>query len=889
MSLCIIGVFIGVAVLMYFSLTLPKITDLNDYRPSIPSKILAADGTVLAEIGREKRKVVELEDIPKIIIDAFLSAEDDSFFQHAGVDYLGIARAMVANLKAGRIVQGGSTITQQVAKSLLLSNERSIARKIRDFLLAQKIEKYLTKEEILFLYLNQVYLGGGFYGIHAAADGYFKKELHEITVAEAAIIAGLLVAPGRYSPYRRPRATVRRQHYVLRRMYEVGKISEEEYRNALNEEIKFRRRPSTPFKAGHFTDWVRQRVIEDLGEEVLLNDGLTIRTTLDWDLQQQAEEAVYKGLRDIDKRQGHKGPLVRLKEEVWKGFIQERRVEIYSKASRYFTIHETEIKDEISLGEGEMESLEKHEKEVAAKLNNNRFVPGIKKDDPIMEHLKADTRQHYEAIVTKVDDRARIIYVNVAGIPGIIPHDNFKWARKRSISKDKRNFYEVTKPSTILKRGDVVHVTIQKMSEPLLPNTTASFQEYIKKRRTRREILRQRYLLCLLDQEPEVEGALVAISPSSGNVIAFVGGGDFSKSQFNRVVQSLRQPGSSFKPILFAAALEQGLGPSTIIIDSPEALGGVDQTLSWKPRNYDGKFKGPMTLRNALEISRNIPTIKIAQEVGVEAITHFVKRIGMNVDLAKDLSLSLGSFGVSLMELTRTYGIFPSGGKKIRPISIVSITDDEGHDYFTGKEEEKMEEESRETTKEVSSSGEEMEEEENQFLAGLRGDRVYDRRLAYIMTNLLRGVVLHGTGRGARGIGSFLGGKTGTTNDYVDAWFIGFSSGLVTGVWTGFDHNQTLGMGETGARSALPIWKAFMSGGMKKYGEREFGQPPGIINMAINKETGRPAAVGEEGSFMEAFVEGLEPGAEDIEERNLEVADDDGADILEDDDYFNRL
>ena len=884
-GICILGVFSLAMAFMYFSFTLPRITSLNDYRPSIPSKILASDATVLAEIGKEKRKVVEIENIPKIIIDAFLSAEDDSFFQHSGVDYLGIARAMVANLKAGRIVQGGSTITQQVAKSLLLSNERSIARKIKDFLLAQKIEKYLTKEEILFLYLNQVYLGGGNYGVHAAVEGYFEKELHEITIAEAAVIAGLLVAPGKYSPYRNPKAAIRRQRYVLRRMYEVGKITEEEYEQATNEVIKFRRRSASSFKAGHFTDWIRQTVIQKVGEEAFLNGGLTVETTLDWKLQQWAEKAVYDGIKVIDKRQGYKGTTEQLEEKEWEEFSKNQRLDIYDKKSSYFTImEEGEIKYEFSLEPEEWEQLQVHRKKTALSLKNRRFVPGIWKDDPIVKHLDMGEDHYYKAIVTKVDDRARIIYVEVAGVPGIIPHENFKWAHKRNISKDKRNHYEVTKPSTIVKKGDLIDVTIQKKFERFYSQVTTSFQQYLNGRKTKKAILKQRYLRCLLDQKPQVEGALVALSPFSGKIIAFVGGVDFSKSQFNRAIQSQRQPGSSFKPILYAAALENGFGPNSIIIDSPESLGGVNQSLNWKPRNYDGKFKGPMTLRNALEVSRNIPTIKIAQDIGVNTIVNFVDRIGMNVSLAKDLSLSLGSFGVTLMNLTTTYAIFPNGGKKIQPYSIVSITDSSGKEYLEEIEEEisknkEVKMDSSENTEEDSLDN----KKDNPFLENLKGDQIYDRRLAYLMTNLLRGVILHGTGRGARSLGSSLGGKTGTTNDYVDAWFLGFSSNIVTGVWTGFDNNETLGMGETGARSALPIWKTFMAKGLKKYGDRSFTGPPGIIHVTINKETGRPADPQQDGGFMETFVEGFEPG---IREENLEVADDGPLDVLEDDDFY---
>ena len=886
-GLSIIGASILFIVLAYFSYSLPRITSLSDYKPPIPSKILCKDGTVLAEIGLEKREIVNIEDIPQIVIDAFLSAEDDSFFEHKGIDYLGIARAMVANLKAGKIVQGGSTITQQVAKSLLLSNKRSITRKIKDFLLARQIEKYLTKQEILYLYLNQVYLGGGYYGINASVRGYFEKGLEEVTIAEAAMIAGLLVAPGRYSPYRNPRASIRRQRYVLRRMFATKKITEKEYEKALQEIIRFRKKGFAVFKSGHFSEWIRQRIVEAIGEKEFATGGYQVETTIDAQLQQLAEKSVYLGVKTIDKRQGFIGSIGHIKKNGWEEFLRNQRIEIYAKKSNYFTVHEGEIKDEFSFDEKEWERLEEHKKNEALKLKNKRFIPGMTKNDPIIEHFDIGEDKYYQAIVMKIDDAAKIIYVNVAGVMGIIPHDNFKWAHKRIISTDKRNTGEVLKPSTIVKKGDIVLVTIQKKLQSLYSQTPTSFQRYIKNRKNSKVIRRQKYLLCFLDQKPEVEGALVALSPFTGDIVAFVGGANFSKSQFNRVIQSQRQPGSAFKPIIYAAALENGFTPNSIIIDSPEALGGVDQFLSWKPRNYDGKFKGLMTLRTALEISRNIPTIKIAQDIGVKTIIDYANRIGIKKDFDKDLSISLGSFGINLMNLTKIYGIFPNGGKKILLKSLVSVTDRQGNKVALESEKTSKEEEQEKNEEQIAIDIQQKEEETNPFLVNLDKDQVYDPKLAYLMTNMLKGVILHGTGRSAKNLSSFLGGKTGTTNNYIDAWFIGFSSNLVAGVWTGFDDNKTLGMGETGSKAALPIWKQFMAGGLKKYGERDFALPQGIINVAINKKTGRPAISDQSNTFIETFVEGYGPSEE--EEKYLEITKDKiSEDVIEDDAFYNQ-
>lgn len=899
-GLALLGIVTTALVVITFSFSLPKIQSLNDYRPPIPSKILAKDGTVLASIGLEDREVASIDEIPKMIIGAFLSAEDDKFYEHQGVDYLGVIRAMIANIKAGRVVQGGSTITQQVAKSLLLTSERSISRKIKDFLLALRIEKHLAKDEILYLYLNQVYLGGGYYGVKAAFKGYFNKELSEATVAESAMVAGLLVAPGRYSPYINTQAAVRRQHYVLGRMLDTGKITEEEHKAALNEKIQFRIRRLNNFKAGYFTDWIRQRVVESVGENEFLTNGFTVETTLDWNLQEIAEKEVVEGAREIDKRQGFKGPLRNLPEEQWAEFFKTKRSEIFSNASTYFTIDdELNRIYELAPDEEIWGKIKTYEDEFAKESPAKRLVAGYLPDDQLIKLF--EKRSLHEAIVIDVDDWARIVYVKVAGVTGIIPYEMFRWAHPREITPERVFHPYVTKPSTILKKGDVVQVRIVSDKTGIKERVTDDFKKFLEKLKDgQKTAYNQRYLLLQLEQEPDAQAALVSMNPYNGEIVSLVGGTDFTKSQFNRALQALRQPGSAFKPMLYAAALENGFTPATTIIDSPEALGGVEG-LNWKPRNYDGEFKGAMTFRRALEVSRNVPTIKIAQDLGVDKIHLFSERIGLETDMPKDLSLSLGSFGVTLLNLTSTYAIFPNGGKKLRPKAIVSITDRDGKRYFledmappveevsTDEEIEapKIEPTIVQTPIDPEATAAIEDKEPNQFLAGLVGDQVYDPRLSYVMTNLLRGVVLYGTGQGAKEVSTFLGGKTGTTNNYVDAWFMGFSSNLVTGVWTGFDNNETLGFGETGARSALPIWKEFMRAGLVRYGENDFRAPTGVVNVVIDRETGKLAKSGGSNNFTETFVAGTEPGSQPESKGDTTVPDL-GGPIFEEDEYFNN-
>lgn len=906
-AMVLIGGLTGVSVIAYFSFGLPKISTLADYNPPVSSQILSKDGTILADLGKENRDIARMDEIPKRVVNAFLSAEDDKFFEHKGVDYMGVLRALIVNLKAGRVVQGGSTITQQVAKSLLLSRERSIARKIKDFLLAQRIEEKFSKEEILFLYLNQVYLGGGYYGVKAAFKGYYDKELAEATVAEAAMVAGLLVAPGRYSPYINPEYAKRRQGYVLKRMYETGKITKDEYEEALVEKTKFRIRKKERFKAGYFTDWVRQRVIELVGEENFLTNGFRIETTLDWELQKVAEKAIQDGVKGIDKRQGFKGPIGRIEsEDELTNYEIEFRKKVYAEASTFFTINENNIKEyEIAFSRDTYDKLKLKQSELREQIKNKFFHPGLNKEDPLLPFLKEG--EMYKAVVLDTSWTGRLIYVSIGGVLATIPYSGYRWAHERIIQEERQLFPYVKDPKEVVKKGDMVWVTIRNKSKDYKYLAEKKLMEKfgkIKDKRLQKLIRSQRFIHCDLDQEADAQGALVSVDPFSGDVLAFVGGADFAKSQFNRAIQSKRQPGSSFKPLLFAAGLENGYTPSTIIIDSPEALGGVDSSLNWKPRNYDGKFKGPITFRNSLEQSRNVPTIKIAERIGVPGVLEFSNRIGFNAELDPDLSLSLGSFGVTLMDIVSTYSIFPNGGKRIYPKTITKITDRNGKQYFieeipTSEEEKEAEKAQAEASPGPSPTAEATEEavaeevkerEENPFTKNLNAEQIYDQRLAYIMTNLLRGVVLHGTGRGARSVSTFLGGKTGTTNSYVDAWFIGFSSNLVTGVWTGFDDNKTLGWGETGAKSALPIWKDFMQAGLKKFGEYDFKIPPGIINVLIDKETGEPARSSQRNAFMEAFVEGTEPGIEKVENNQVDQSGEGDLNnqIFEEDDYFNN-
>ncbi len=845
----------GAVAFTYFNLDLPKIDKLQDYKPNLASQIISKDGVILAELGLEKREIVEMSDVPQRVIDAFLSAEDDKFFEHKGVDYWGLSRAMFANFKAGKVVQGGSTITQQVAKSLLLSSERSITRKVKDFILAQRIEEKLTKKEILYLYLNQVYLGGGYYGVKAAARGYYNKELKSMTVAESAMLAGLLVAPGKYSPFVNPHAAKMRQGYVIDRMHKLKKITNAEYQDALKEATVYRIREDE-LKAGYFTEWIRQKVVEAVGEKSFLIDGYKIKTTLDWELQKVAEEQIQRGIKEIDKRQGYKGPFAHIGNEEFIKFEKEARKNLFKNKSSYFTINQQNEKVyEFNFDEKSYDEMREEQNRQYVNSGDEGFTPGLAVNDQIQDILKDNTQ--YEAVVTRVDDAMKLVYVSLAGSPGIIPFDYFKWAHKRSISENTAYYQEVNKPSTILRVGDLIHVQMVKKSVQIAPYLNKDATALLTKSKNASLYRAQKYILCMLDQVAEVQGAIFSMDAKTGEIISYVGGSNYNLSKFNRVVQAKRQPGSAFKPILFAAALEHGYNPSTIIMDTPEAMPGFDSASSWKPKNYDGGYAGPVTMRVSLEQSRNIPTIKIADKVGVGNILKFVDRIGFNAKLENNLSIALGTFGVSPRDMVTTFAVFANGGRFVTPKAIVSVVDRDGKKYNINEVEKDM--------KIPKGAGATVEEEKvvdetvvptgNAFVRNLSGKQVYDARLAYVMTSMLRGVVSSGTGGAARELGPNVAGKTGTTNDYIDAWFVGYTPNVVTAVWTGFDDNKTLGYGETGGRSPISVWKEYMRATIRKFGDDTFDIPAGITQEWVDKKTGRKVAPNSAGSILESFAE----------------------------------
>lgn len=745
----------------YYSTHLPDFKPLKQESANAFSIVYSYEDEIVAKFLMENRIPIPYEKIPKPLINAFVAAEDANFFNHRGIDYRGIARAMIKNLLAGRIVQGGSTITQQVTKTFYLTPKRSLMRKLREVAYAFGLERSLSKEQILYLYLNNIYLGNGAYGVGAAAESYFNKRIEQLNLAETAMLAGLVKAPSRYSPVNNLKRAKERQAYVLTRMEEVGSITPSEKERALRTSLKIQSKESAYFsKAPYLTEFIRQQVERKYGKEMVYQEGLRIYTTLDLSLQRAAQRAVASGLNQLDKRQGFRGPLR-------------------------------------SLSAGELKELQKR-KEQTSPLSSGEI---------------------YEGTILSKEDSKKLYTIWVEDRKAVLPFSEMTWALQVKPTVTYRP-QQVKDPGDLLEIGDVVSVRLKEISrKDKLPVFT-------------------------LDQEPLAQAALLCIDPKTGYVKAMVGGRSFGESQFNRAVFSRRQPGSAFKPIIYAAALEKGYTPTTLLMDSPVEYPGHDDGTYWTPKNYDKDFMGPITFRNALAHSRNVVTIKILEDIGIGYALKFIKRMGIESPVKRDFSIALGTSGVSMPELTAAFGVFANGGEHIKPIFIEKIVTMKG---------EVVEENSSYVEFEEREEEERPPEETYTPPPPVTRKRVISPQDAYIITHLLEGVVQHGTGQGAKSLGRPVAGKTGTSSEFADAWFIGYTPSLLTSVWVGFDDKNTLGPSETGARAALPIWNSFMEQALRDMPVESFKVPPGITLMKIDLQTGEPPHEGSQEIVLEAF------------------------------------
>jgi penicillin-binding protein 1A len=741
-----IGATVAVGVYYYFSKDLPKITSLTEYHPPVISTVYSDDNRKIAEFYKERRIVVPLSKIPVQLQHAFIAAEDSRFYEHQGIDFVSILRAFIKNLEAGAIVQGGSTITQQVTKSFLLTPERSYTRKIKEAILAYRIDKTFSKQDILYLYLNQIYLGHGAYGVEAAAENYFGKSVSELNLAECAMMAGLPQAPSRYSPFRHPDRAKQRQIYVLNRMLADGFINNTQVTEAIDMKLDIQPRPNYFVEqVPIYTEHIRRYVEQKYGKDALYTQGLKIYTAVNIEMQKAARKEVEKGLRELDRREGYRGPDKHLQPEEIEAFSQNLQKKFQDTA----------------LAEGD----------------------------------------RTEGVVIDVNDAAGTATVRMGDSRGVISINDIRWARKPNPDLV---YYQdpVRKVSQVLKTGDVIKVRLNKKQ------ASGDLWDLS------------------LDQDPQAQSALLCIEAETGLVKVMVGGRDFTENQFNRAIQSRRQPGSAFKPIIYAAALDKGFTPASELIDSPIVFNDEANDFTWKPKNYGHKFHGPTRLREALAHSRNVPTIKLLKKIGIDYTIDYARKLGIQSDLAHNLSIALGSSGVSLLELVNAYAVFDNQGYLVEPAFITKIEDRNGN-----------------VLEEMSPSRE----------------RVIDKSTAYIMTSMLESVVKEGTGHRVKALNRPVAGKTGTTNNLQDAWFIGYTPRYITGVWVGNDDGESMGKGETGSRAASPIWLGFMEDILKDKPVHIFQVPEGVVFAKIDAETGLLPIPESRKTIFECFKEGTVP------------------------------
>jgi penicillin-binding protein 1A len=764
----VVGIAATAGLLWHFSKDLPDYSQLQDYEPPVMTRVHAADGSLLAEYARERRLYLPIQAVPKLVINAFIAAEDKNFYQHPGVDIYGIGRAgmlYVQNYGSGRRPQGASTITQQVAKNFLLTNEVSFQRKIKEALLALRIERTYSKQKILELYLNEIYLGFGAYGVAAASLLYFDKSVHELTIAEAAYLAALPKGPNNYNPFRRHDDAVARRNYVLDRMAEDGYITIAQADKSKKDPLTVTVRPTGAhiFAAEYFAEEVRRYLYEKYGEKKLYDGGLSVRTTLNPKVQVMARKAMINGLVNFDEGQGYRGPIANI------------------QTGGDWGVKLAEVKSLYDVDPWRMA--------VVLQVDDQSARIGLQ---PPRDPAGAVVKDREVAIVTL---------------------DGVKWAKPASGASK-----PIQKVTQVLSVGDVIYVS-----------PTDQQGQY------------------RLRQIPEISGAMVVMDPHTGRVLAMVGGFSFDQSQFNRATQALRQPGSSFKPIVYAAALDNGYTPSTIVMDAPIEIdmgagGGV-----WKPENYGGKFFGPSTLRFGLEQSRNVMTVRLAQDLGMPLIAEYAKRFGVYDELPPYLSYALGAGETTVLRMVTAYSMFDNGGRRVIPTLIDRIQDRYGHTIFKHDQRECI--------------GCDAAKWDNQVEPTLvdRREQVIDAMTAYQITSLMEGVVQRGTATVVREVGKPIAGKTGTTNDEKDVWFIGFSPDIVCGVYMGFDKPRHIGRLATGGHLAAPIVKDFLKVALVDKPPIPFNVPPGIKLIRVDAKTGMRAGPGDIKVILEAFKPGTAP------------------------------
>ncbi|MDT8282039.1 MAG: penicillin-binding protein 1A [Gammaproteobacteria bacterium] len=832
-TLVIVSLVAAVVAGGYFYLNpkLPSIEGLSNVQLQVPLRIYSSDGALMGEFGEKRRTPKKLDEIPALMQQAFLSAEDDRFFEHPGVDYQGILRAAANLIITGHRGQGGSTITMQLARNFYLSSEKTYLRKLNEILLALKIEHELSKEKILELYLNKIYLGNRAYGVAAAAQTYYGVDLDKLTLAQIAMIAGLPKAPSTYNPIINPERAIIRRDYVLLRMNQQGFIDETQLEESRNAPVTSKRHSSTVgVYAPYVNEMARAEIVKQFGDEAYVR-GLNVYTTINKRLQQAANDSTWNGLVAYDKRHGYRGVI--------------RHVDLHAAARTLAVSTATAAETASTDAPVEEKSFELVDV-LKDEENYGRFVPALilSINDDITVDASAGANKKPSDVAE--DNRSAIALLK-DGNQVRIPWSGIQWAREY-ISVN-RVGDELRKVSEVLKPGDVVWLA----NDPVAGWSLA--------------------------QVPEVQGALVSVNPNTGAIQALTGGFDFEHSKFNRVVQAKRQAGSGFKPIVYAAALDKQYTPASLINDAPVVFEDNALEGAWRPENYSGKTFGPTRLRKALYKSRNLVSIRVLRAIGIEYVMQFVKNFGLNSDeLPHDLSLALGSAELSPLQMARVYSVFANGGYLIEPYLIKRIEGADGSTLFEADPVVAC------TSCVIAEQKWSADVAEDDSLARLpkQAERTLEPRLAFQMNSILQDVILRGTGRRALALGrTDLAGKTGTTNDQRDAWFNGYNPDLVTEVWLGFDQLKPLGNRETAAQAALPVWIDFMKVALAGKPERQLPRPDGLVTMKINEQTGQAATDTDTDTVFEIFRKENVPGVGDALPPEVHNADEDKTAIPE--------
>ncbi len=735
---------------------LPDYQVLAQYEPPVTTRIHADDGSLMAEYARQRRLFLPIQAIPKRLKDAFLSAEDKSFYEHPGIDIEGVARAALIFMRGGPM-QGGSTITQQVAKNFLLTNERSMERKVKEAILALRIEQAFSKDKILELYLNEIYLGMGAYGVAAASLAYFDKSVTELEIQEAAYLAALPKAPENYNPFRNPDEALGRRNWVISRMLENGEITKAEADEASAKPLGINPRPTGTYLASaeYFTEEVRRQIITGYGVDALYEGGLSVRTTLDPEMQLFARRALQHALVAYDQRKGWRGPVEQISlTSDWA--VALGKVQAFSDVPEWrLSVVLATSADSVTVG-----------------LQPRRAVSG------------------------RLGDEREVVELSAG---------DMRWALGRRAVAD------------VFTTGDVVYVEAK-----------ADGSGYV------------------LRQPPKVEGALVAMDPHTGRVKALVGGFSYAESEFNRATQALRQPGSSFKPIVYAAALDNGYTPASVVLDAPISIPDGNGNI-WEPKNYGGSYAGPSTLRLGIERSRNLMTVRLAQDMGMDLVAEYAKRFGVYDKMGQYLPMALGSGETTVMRMVSAYAVMANGGRSIEPSLIDRIQDRYGRNVY------------RHDNRRCDNCNDRAWDNQPEPELVDTREQVLDPMTAYQITSMMEGVVQHGTATSVKAIGRPVAGKTGTTNDVKDAWFVGYTPDLVTGVYIGYDNPTSLGDNATGGSLAAPIFTEFMTEAVKDMPVADFRIPDGMTQISVDRRTGMAAAAGGAGTVLEAFKPGTGP------------------------------